>query len=337
MKYPSVAEPCDTEGKVFNIENEEMQAGAWWWWFWLFFFKNPVNPKKPRQLMVLWSVKNVPEIDCNHLNVRAKNNGDRSSLDGVVAAWYFDGVKMNHNYLLEQCKLDLTEKQLTSYSSPKTSFSIDKGINKIKIGEDMSFTAEETGTNIFTRPTYNEDTYLANMGYSVIRTNFLTLKGRIKNEEIDGSAYFQRVFVNAPVVPWYWGIFHFENGAVLSYFNPYLFGKSFKKDVSFYDGKQMHRLSDLKIKRAGRELPTFIARAENKDEIIEFTVTAYSHSPWIFKRKALEIVPTKLNYNEYPATITRLTFTNKRTGERMTMDDLGTSMGNAEHTTGLLL
>lgn len=327
----------DPERKVFDIEDEPMPHGAWWWWFWLFFFNNPKDPEKPRQLMILWSIKNVKEVDCNYLKIRADNSGDRSKLDGVVAAWYFDGDRMHHNFLLEQCNLYVSDNKLFSDSNPSSSFYINKTENTVKIGDDFKFIAEADGSNLFTKPTYNWDIYFAYKGYSVIRTNYLRLVGEVQDKPIQGSAYFQRVFVNGPSVPWYWGVFHFENGAVLSYFNPYLLGKSLKRDVSFFDGKEMHNLSKMKIRKSGGDTPTFVVSAENEDEKIDFTVDAYSHSSWIFKGRPLGIIPTKLVYNEYPAVISDLRLRNKKTGEEITSEDLGKSMGNAEHTTGLLI
>ena len=79
--------------KVFDIADEPRPRGAWWWWFWLFFFNNPKNPAKPRQLMILWSSKNVKKISCNDLQINLTHPDDRSNLDGAVAAWYYDGKR----------------------------------------------------------------------------------------------------------------------------------------------------------------------------------------------------------------------------------------------------
>lgn len=329
---------ANTEKQVFDIAEEHLHRGAWWWWFWLFFIKNPEAPNKPRQLMILWSIKNVSLIDCNDLKIRADNScGNRSVLDGAVAAWYFDGEKMHHNFLLEQCNLNLKDNGLFADSTPESSYYIEGSKHNVKIGPDFEFIAEENNRHTFTKPTYNSDIYFANRGYSIIRANHLSMHGKIRGEEIEGSAYFQRVFVNTPSPPWYWGIFHFEGGAVLSYFNPYLLGRSLKKKVSFFDGRTLHKLKNLKITRVGAGIPDFKAHAENESHIIEFTVKSYSHSNWIFKRKALGFIPSKLVYNEYPAVISNLTFTNKKTGEKITHRDLGPSVGNAEHATGVLL
>lgn len=337
MKPKSKANLIDLEGKVFDIKNEPRPRGAWWWWFWLFFFNNPKNLEKPRQLMILWSTKNVKKIDCNNLKIKLNHSQDRSNLDGAVAAWYFDGEKMHHNFLLEQCNMNVSDKKLSSDSSIPTSFSINKTKNTVKIGSDFEFIAEAGNKHNFTMPTYHSHTYFGNIGYSMIRLNRLSLTGKIKNKPIHGSAYFQRVFVKAPAIPWYWGIFHFENGGILTYFKLHLLGKSFKKGISFFDGKKIHELININIKRLGGNIPTFTVSGENEHEKINFTVNSYSHSSWTFKKKTLGIIPNKLIYNEYPAVITNLKLTNKKTGKRIILEYLGKSLGNAEYATGLLL
>ncbi|MFH1473328.1 MAG: hypothetical protein ABIE55_00380 [Candidatus Aenigmatarchaeota archaeon] len=334
---PKTKDLIDFEKKVFNIENESRPRGAWWWWFWLFFFNNPKNPGKPRQLMILWSTKNVKEIECNKLKIRLNRNSDRKNLDGAVAVWYFDGEKMNHNFVLEQCNLKLSGNELSSDSKTPTSFSTDNNKNMVKIGNDFTFIAESNKGHKFSMPVYRSNNYLGNVGYSILKMNRLSLRGKIRNEPISGSAYFQRVFVNAPSVPWYWGIFHFENGGILTYFNPHVFGKSIKKDISFFDGRSMHKFDNIKVRRLGKYLPTFLITGINEKERISFKVKSYSHSSWSFKKKSLGIIPNKLVYNEYPSVISDLKLTNNKTGRSILLKKLGKSVGNAEHTTGLLL
>jgi len=174
------------------------------------------------------------------------------------------------------------------------------------------------------------------MGYSLLRLNRLTLKGRIKNKPVKGSAYFQRVFVTAPSVPWYWGVFHFENGGILTYFNPHVFGKSIKKDISFFDGRRMHKFNKIKVRREGRYLPVFNVKGYNGKENISFKVRSYSHSSWSFRKKSLGLIPNKLVYNEYPSVISDMKLTNSKTGRSTLLRKLGKSVGNAEHTTGLM-
>ena len=337
MEIKSEQDLIRLKGKVFDIRDEPMPRGAWWWWFWLFFFNNPGNPAQPRQLMILWSTKKEREIDCNSMKINLGDSHDRSKLHGAVASWYFDGEKMHHNFLLECCDMKVTDKELSSGSATPTSFVVNGNRNIVRIGDDFEFISEAGNKHMFAMPTYHSHTYFGNKGYSSLRCNHLNLTGRIKNLPIHGSAYFQRVFVTAPSPSWYWGIFHFKKGGILTYFNPHLLGKSLKKDVSFFDGKEMHKFTDMNVKKSGENLPAFEVSCRNDDEEMRFTVSPYSRSSWTFRKRVLGFIPNKLVYNEYPAVISLFELANKKTGKRIVLEDLGRSVGNAEHTTGLLL
>ncbi len=324
----------DFEKKVFDIKDEPMPKGSWWWWFWLFFFDNPKNPKKPRQLMILWSTKNEKVIDCNGTQMIIGPQDDRSHMDGAVAAWYFDGKKMNHNFLLDPCKLRVTSDSVTAETKSPSTFSVKKKKSIVRIGKGMEFVSEMIEDSDFTKPEYHENKILGDMGYNILRVNKLKLSGIVDGKKIKGTSYFQRVFVNAPSPPWYWGIFHFDNGGVLSYFNPNAFGKSIKQDISLFDGRKMHEIKNIRVKRKGGDAPDFEVSGENEKERISFTVNSYEHSSWTFRKKFLGIIPNKLVYNEYPATVSGLVILDKKTGKRTKM---GNAIGNAEHTTGMLL
>ena len=337
MGEKSGSGPVSLMGKVFDIRDAPMPRGAWWWWFWLFFFDNPSNPAKPRQLMILWSTKNEREIDCNGMKIESGVSQDRRMLHGAVASWYFDGERMHHNFLLERCDMDVTDKRLSARSDTPTSFAVEGNRNVVRIGDDFEFVANSGDRHAFAKPTYHSHTYFGNKGYSLLRCNRLDLSGRVEGRPIRGSAYFQRVFVNAPSPSWYWGIFHFEKGGILTYFNPHLLGKSVKKDVSFFDGREVHEFTGMEVNRTGGDLPAFEVSGAGGDERIRFVVNPYSHSSWTFRKKAWGIIPNRLVYNEYPAVISLLELANRKTGKRIVLEDLGRAVGNAEHTTGLLL
>ena len=143
--------------------------------------------------------------------------------------------------------------------------------------------------------------------------------------------------MNSPSPGWYWGVLHFEKGGVLTYFNPRFMGKNIKQDIVLSDGKDIHQFKKIKVKRieAG-PFPDFEVSGENETHTIKFTVVAYAHSSWTFKKRAFGL-PNKLVYNEYPMTTSDLVLKNKKTGRKITSDDLGFAIGNAEHSIGLLL
>jgi hypothetical protein len=286
--------------------------------------------------MILWSTRNAKELECNNLKVKLRKSEDKSMMYGAVASWYFDGEKMHHNFILEPCNIRLSENELFSESKTKTYFCINKNGGIVKIGDNFEFVAEAENKHEFTSPAHQKNTFIRNKGYDMIKLNHLKLSGKVDGQPIKGSAYFQRVFVNSPMSSWYWGLAHFENGSVMTYFKPYLFGKSFRKDISFFDGKEMHKFDEIKLKRRNDQLPMFSVSGENEEEKISFVVSAYSHSFWILRNNVMKFIPNQIFYNEYPAVISDFTLENKKTGEKITLKELGKSVCNAEHATGIM-
>lgn len=325
------------EDEVFEIRKKKLPRKSWLWWFWLFFLDDSSEVKKPRQLMILWSKKKENRISCNDLEIELDHNEEDGKLHGAVAAWYFDGEEMKHNFLLEQCDLNFENNRLWTDSNSKTSFSVKGDESEIKIGEEFCFKVKHDNSSKFQDLRKYSNKYIGNKGYSMLRSNRNSLEGKIGQEKVKGSAYFQRVFINAPAPPWYWGIFHFENGASLTYYNPSLFGISLKRDISFFDGKEVHNFEDIKVKRTGGEIPEFRIEGKEKGKEIRFKVESYSKSSWKFRKKLLNLIPNKLTYREYPSKITEFDLEDKSRGEKIGLEQLGSSIGNAEHTTGLLL
>ena len=58
-------------------------------------------------------------------------------------------------------------------------------------------------------------TYLGSLGYDILRLHGTKVSGTIDGEEVNGTAYFQKVCVQAPSVPWYWGFSTFRTGRIL--------------------------------------------------------------------------------------------------------------------------
>jgi hypothetical protein len=323
------------ERRVFDVKNEPMAKGDWWYWFWLFFFDNKKNPEKPRQLMLVWSTKNEKEMEYNNQKIRLAPLEDRKNLDGVVAAWYFDGERMHHGFLSEKCKIKLSDRKLFTDCTIPTSFHVNKDRSIVKIGDDFNFTAETRDCSSFNSLSY--ELFVSKKVFSIMELKRLNIKGKVRDEPVKGTAYFQRVFFDMPYPSWYWGIFHFENKSILTYGNSFVLGRSFKKDISFFDGKRVHFFDRMKVKKSGKEKLVFDVYGENKEEEIRFTVKSYSHTCWAFKKKTLGLIPTSLIYNEYPATVSKFELVNKKTGVKTVLKELGKSVGNAEYGSGLLI
>jgi hypothetical protein len=311
--------------EFFNVKNKPLPKGAWWYWFCLFFIDNPKNPKKPRQLMITWSSRNEKEFKINQLQLKGYRPKDGGTLDGGIGSWYFDGRKMHHNYLLEHCSIDVTMKTLRSCS---TFFKAGNKRSSIKVGNDFELTAEPTGSR--------DTTYFTMKGYSLVEAKHFRLSGTLKGESISGTAYLQRVIYTLPYPSWYWGIFHFKNGADLIYFRVFILRRLLGEGISFFDGRKMHNFKNAEVEMRGDEKPVFRIRGQSRREKISFTVRAYSKTSWTFKKKYAGIIPNKLVYNEYPAVISSFKLADKKR-RKVLLRDLGSSVGNAEYGTGLLM
>ena len=334
---------AEVQNRVFDIKNSDFTKGAWWWWFWLFFFK---ESGKPRQLMILWSTKNDKAVNCNDVDIifnhKLAEETGRKKMDGAVASWYYDGKKMHHNYLLRQTPLLFSDKSLKT-ENPETAFLKNKRGYTVKIGDKIKFSLSLREKNLATEPTFDGKRVL-NFDYEILRMNKLNFTGKFNGKKIKGSAYFQRVFLNAPAFPWYWGAFHFKNGAVLNYFRPHL-GKflaelAIKKHIIFYNRGKIYKINSIKIRRALRNgLPEFHVSGENKTAKINFVAEAYSDSWWDFKKIAFGFLPVKsrLLWHEYPAKIRKFRLVEKKTGKKVTEKELGEGIGNSEQAFGALI
>ncbi|MBR9706863.1 MAG: hypothetical protein GOV15_00310, partial [Candidatus Diapherotrites archaeon] len=208
------------------------ESGNWLWWFWLFFIENP-ETKKEEQLMILWSTKNDKEINCNELTftpVNHRTENGKDVLDGATAVWYYDGDKMHENYILERSDvvLDAKNHSLESKSENPTVFKINGNDLFVEINKGdttLTFNSKLNDEHALSKPVYSKHHFLGGKGmYEIIRMNKLDLTGSIKHAgktvPIKGTSYFQKVLVNAPAVPsWYWGLYHFTDGSVLTYFD----------------------------------------------------------------------------------------------------------------------
>jgi hypothetical protein len=337
---------------------------GWLWWFWLFFWD--CGKEKPKQLMFLWSAKNDRRISCNSQEWNFKRDLVKEAkggfeLDGAVASWFFDGKKMRHDFVLGQERLFLGKNRLSSKSC---SMKLERGKSKKEFfetvipGKKMRFLVHP-GKSLGTSISKRANKFLS-FGYEITRFNSGKLTGVVQGKKIGGTAYFQRVLVSGPAVPWHWGIFHFADGSVLSYFKPVLglsalgktfagkgFDKSVKKHAMFWHAptRQLFEFNEVKVKtiekksgktKQGSFLPIFLVEAkDNRGRKLSFEVRSYSQSHWRFRKKGL--LKQDFTYGEYPSEIKNMVLELGGVGERVTQKTLGRGIGNAEHSWGLLL
>jgi len=310
-----------------------MEKGPWLWWLWLFILKNEKSKEKPKQIAIVWTTKNVDSATKNGKVLFSKGH---KGTKGAVAAWFFDGKKMHENIVLEKCDVIVSRNELHSTGNTKTSFCSENEKYVVRIGDDFKLIAKNDNKNALSVPFHTTYIPISGKGLSEIKANRMEVSGKIMGEKVNGTAYFQRVFADSPLIPWEWGLFHFENGGILTYGNHNIFGKSFNQFLEFSDGNKTYKFNEIRIKMTDNDLPVFHVEGENSSEKVKVKIASYAKSFWEFKENVLFVIPESVTYREYLSTITSFELINKRNGEKIGMKNLGAGVGNVEHTTGFI-
>ena len=369
-----------------------------WWWYWVIMFvPDPDNPGRSRQLMVLWSTKETPAI---RVSGHWWKPGSRMSIDedgghvipGMVCAWWYDGKRMFEPLVIKECRMALVNDEHPLWPADGSGegtgaiipildedFSLgmrpgNKGL-WLCLTSDAEARAEGAPTTFEAELTpwwgppstltYRNNVYGFDMGYDILRLQGTKLSLKVDGEEFEGTAYFQKVSVQAPSFPWYWGMLHFNDGSYIDWFKPHatpgmtsmddrpwrrrdflrspaigtgIFHdanrgrtENFKRcevEVSEPDGEEPLR------DEQGNALPKFRIRIWNGRTQISIDVRACSRARWTFDQPTRGGMVSHLTYNEYPLEVERIAILDEQ-GLR-TIDDYEWIMGNAEHTWGVL-
>lgn len=200
--------------------------------------------------------------------------------------------------------------------------------------------------------------YLANLGYEMHKIRGCKVSGEIEIEgnrsAEDGTAYFQKVRINSPTSPWYWGVFHTQDGCYVDYFMPHIGPPAFRRSLDhrsrldwgewplsrswqFYDSsdEKLFKIKNIQMSRTyENDLPIFRLRGREGDRSIEMVMKAYSRAYWKVKQPFLRLFCSYLYYNEYPVNVVQFDF--KCGSEKRTLSDLGSFVGNCEHSWGMI-
>ncbi|MFW6196515.1 MAG: hypothetical protein ACOC5D_04180 [Thermoplasmatota archaeon] len=353
---------------VLKTENM-IEDLSWYWWWWIFFIKNPENPNRPKQLMILWSTKYTDYIKVNDKKWGVSQiptwNGDKLEFDGMTAGWFFDGNNMHDPIVLDDMDFEVKHDGKEGELRPKTEDkdyrfygSPDNYFVNIK-DEDNDFELKLTPWNHYLQKhRYNESQYFKDYSYNIMKIYGMKLNGTIDNNPVEGSGYFQRVQVNAPATPWYWGIVHSEKGSFIHYFNPFIGPQMFrskKKSSSWLDWGDLrlsrsirfyHRQTDrefnfstgdIKVTRQNNDgLPRFLIKGDDRHKEIYIKLSAYSRAYWRFQQKHKLLRNNIFYYNEYPANLVDFKFRLKDNSLTVDKSDLGRTYSNFEHSWGKL-
>ena len=369
---------------------------TWDWWWWLVMLDDEEGRPSGKQFMILWSTKDNDIVDVNSQEWRpsarpgADENGSLT-LDGMVCAWWFDGEKMHDEIISEKCKLVAITDQNPIWPD-KVSKTLGGGAvipilpedNSMGLNSDLSefwikaksyrnklddtpesFEFKITPWNrAMSTARYATADYAAGMGYDILRLHGSKVHALIDGKESKGTAYFQKVKVQAPAIPWYWGMLHFSDGSYLDWFVPHISPLLLAKTpTSWKYGDQVHfsismgalfhdaveqrsekfnqvsvrkEMSEKTIIRHGKEeaLPIFHVEIKNPRTKILIEAHAVERAHWFFDQPTRGGIRSHLTYNEYPLEIKKINIQNEY--RVRTVDDYEWIRGNAEHSWGLL-
>lgn len=357
---------------------------TWDWWWWLVMLDDPKNAEPGKQLMVLWSTKDNEMVQVNDVtwNPKGKPGFDEQGgirLDGMVCAWWFDGSIMHDEIINHVCDMIVLPAHHPSWpSSSKSnrgggavvplldsdcSMGMVEDLSKFWLNLNLSENSPIQSVQLNLTP-WNpamstarqaNATYAGNMGYDILRLHGTKVSGVIDGESVNGTAYFQKVCVQAPSVPWYWGMLHFSDGSYLDWFLPHASltmlsrdARAWKKrDIShialsqgglFHDAqnKRSERFEIVSVKKdmQSNNLPHFDVELKNGRTSIHISAQAVERAHWDFHQPTRGGVWSHLTYNEYPVVVEELTIEDEF-GIR-SKSDYEWLRGNAEHSWGFL-
>ena len=368
---------------------------SWWWWWWLIVLPDAENPKRSRQLMVLWSTKDAPHVRVNEHDWKPEgrfhiDESGRHTLPGMVCAWWYDGKDMHEPYIMRESRIAAMDGQHPDWPGtgefpgsgaviPVTEDDLSMGLaddgshfwlrckgdsSAVENGAPASFDLKITPwTKAASSAAYSNNVFGNDMGYDIIRLHACKCHGLVGEDSVQGSAYFQKVTVQAPSIPWFWGFLHFSDGTYLDWFIPHASfsmtardSRAWKlRDVTQVPLKTSGLLHDEKRGRSekfercevellpsepeecdsrGEVLPRFLIRVWNGRTQVGLKVRASNRAHWRFDQPTRAGLVSHLTYNEYPLEVESLTILDEK-GVR-TLDDFDWVHGNAEHAWGLL-
>lgn len=326
---------------IWSVPSKKLMPGGWLWWFWLFFIHDEDTKKtgKCRQIEILWSVKRDHHIAVNGMDVvvdeQITDAQNGYLLDGAAAAWYFDGEKVRENFVLERTLMTLDTKKGAIDAPGKTPSRFYKINNKEYVtdiqGDGIKFhlVAKHEDDHPVNGPHHHSTKYLGGLlRVDGTRIERFELSGEETDERgetrpITGTAYFQKIYLASPPPQWYWGIYHFADGSIVTYMQTYMNLNMVRDNwglkaelttprnlltsniiVYHAPSKKIYETKDITVtpSRLGENNYSHSIMGTGDGYKIEGKCSAYAHACWTFD-KDIGIMPLKsrFKYNEYPS------------------------------------
>ena len=373
---------------------------TWDWWWWLLMLDDDEGTPSGKQLMVLWSTKDNPKVMVSGTEWTPKgrpgfDNDGGISLDGMVCAWWFDGKRMYEPYIKRKCRMIVVDDKHPSWPGnvsnlgagggavvPLTEMDMSMGLKSdlsqfwlnlhtdefpkdSNVPKKMEFSLTPWNKAMSTAR-HATATYAMDMGYDILRLHGCKASGMLDNEPVTGTAYFQKVCVQAPSVPWYWGMLHLSDGSYIDWFLPHLSMTISSRDNQpwrkrdlghmslsqgglFHDSLSGNSIPFDKVRiekyatesvegehgaNPGSNLPGFNVEMWTDSVRINLDVVAIDRAHWAFEQPTIGGLVSNFTYNEYPLKVVSLSIADEQ-GNR-TLGDYDWVRGNAEHSWGIL-
>jgi len=359
---------CVSLQDLMDIDTtHELKNRTWWWWWWICFFKNDTNPQRTKQFVVLWATRNCKRVRVlDHLWYRqmpVRKEDGRIRFEGLSASWYYDGKRMHDPlFIADGPMVSEWRGGSASLSLQNATSGFEGKVGNFRIFADfpdvrIDLKASEW-TPFLTQVVPSGKEFLGHLGYKMFKIRGSKVEGIIQIgdlvESVKGTAYFQKVRINSITSPWYWGVFHTENGSYVDYFMPHIGPPALRRSVShrscldwgewilsrswqFYDSStdRVYKIKRVRMrKRYENDLPVFELAGEEGANRIRMTMEAYTRAYWRVEQPLLGFLSTVLYYNEYPVNVTEFDF---RSGSRrVQLEDISPIWGNCEHAWGIV-
>lgn len=357
---------------IWVLKTDDMIPNlTWWWWWWIFFIKDPDNPGRTKQFMILWSTKYTDDIQVMDMKWKLKqlptlDDDGVLKFNGMTAAWWYDGKDMHDPIVLEEMDFEVRHdgesgelKPLMEGTDYRFFGSPEKYTVNVKDAKN-DFHFEMTPWNDYMQEhRFNERQYTKKLGYNILKIYGMKMTGTIDGQPIEGTAYEQRVTVNAPAPTWYWGIGHGEDGSYFEYFNPFFGPQIFRttekptsaldwgdirlsKNMRFYHHPTqtlfLFDKKDIKITHEiENDLPVFYVTGKDEEKEMHIKIQAYARAYWRFQQPRRFGMRSILYYNEYPSEVDEFSFRKLDGSLTVRREDLGHMGCNIEHSWGKLI
>jgi hypothetical protein len=358
-----------TFADLWKLYSEHALPGrTWHWWWWLFFFENPERPDYPQQLMILWGTRNCRKVRINDFQwnprIIPEVTDGRARFESVVASWYCDGAKMHDPFIIENGPTE------TKWTDDYGSILMESTRGRYWFGgrdSDFKLTVEnpEVGLDLRMEPwtDYMRKLVLTGrhlvgkqMGYSLLKYRGMLASGTMRHNgkefNVNGRAYFQKVWISSITPCWYWAAAQWDSGAYMQYFLPHVgvpmlrqayshksamdWGKKMvSPTLNFFDPfeNKQYIMKDVRVrKRYENDLPIFTVHARADDSELMAEMATYGRCCWNITQPFIWPFWLGIFYNEYPARMIDFRF--RSGGRKLEMKDLGRCFCNCEHTWG---